>query len=45
MKGEMERRQVYGSEIFAEKMIRQFQLTAIIKRRGRPKMDAPDARE
>lgn len=42
MKGEMHRRQVYGSEEFTEKIGREHQLAAVINRRGRPKKDAHD---
>jgi putative transposase len=41
-KGEMDRRQAYGSESFTEKMNGQFQLTELIKQRGRPKKEDDD---
>jgi len=43
MKGEMNLRQVYGNERFIEKINREFQLSAVINRRGRPKKKPQDS--
>lgn len=42
MKGEMDRRLVYGSDEFVEQMCRNFQVDAVIKRRGRPKKEGKE---
>jgi hypothetical protein len=44
IKGEVERRQVYGDASFAATISRTFQLSAVINRRGRPKKGADNGR-
>lgn len=39
MKGEMDRRVIYGNESFLEKAVREYKIEAIIKPKGRPKKD------
>ena len=39
MKGEMERRVIYGSEDFVNQMTKEYKIDAVIKPNGRPKKD------
>jgi hypothetical protein len=41
-KGEMDRRLIYGGEDFKEEIGKRFQMEAMIKHRGRPKIDKED---
>jgi putative transposase len=42
MRGEMERRTIYGGGDFVQRVHKKFQIDAIIKRRGRPKKETVD---
>jgi len=39
MRGEMERRVIYGSEVFAEKLKKAYKMEEMIKPTGRPKKE------
>jgi putative transposase len=39
MRGEMERRTIYGGTVFIERVHKQFKLEAVIKKRGRPRKE------
>ncbi|MEK6599169.1 MAG: hypothetical protein AABY52_02355 [Deltaproteobacteria bacterium] len=39
MKGEMDKRVIYGSETFLNKITREHKIEAIIRSKGRPKND------
>ena len=42
MRGEMDRRTIYGSAEFLERVQKRFKLDAVIKRRGRPQRKSND---
>ena len=39
MKGEMDKRVIYGSETFSSKIMKEYKIDAVIKPKGRPKND------